>query len=272
MKTTTTISFILILFTFTVYAQKTPTTRQMNLINWMEFQEVVPSNIETVLFPVGVVESHGVIPNGADNLAPEAMSKEIAERLNALIAPTLYYGITPRRKGYGGTITISEKSFKPFVEEIITELAENKFKNIIILNGHGGNAKSLNEIATAVSHKMKVRIMVINWWSLASKATFEVFGENGGHAGNNETAYIQAIVPQHIHPERYTKDMAMAYPSGGAVYTIPNETTIGLYNEGEGYPTFDEKQAHEYFKKVNDIVADYIQKTIQKWDKAKLYR
>ena len=45
-------------------------TREMELINWMEFKEVVPSKINTVLLPTGTLEPHGVVNNGADNTAP----------------------------------------------------------------------------------------------------------------------------------------------------------------------------------------------------------
>jgi creatinine amidohydrolase len=38
----------------------------MSDINWMEFKEVVPSKINTVILPTGTLEPHGVINNGAD--------------------------------------------------------------------------------------------------------------------------------------------------------------------------------------------------------------
>ncbi|HEX8196998.1 MAG TPA: creatininase family protein, partial [Pyrinomonadaceae bacterium] len=69
-------------------------TREMDRINWMEFREVVPSKINTVLLPTGTLEPHGVINNGADNTAPFGMAKHISRRVNALVAPTLPYGIT----------------------------------------------------------------------------------------------------------------------------------------------------------------------------------
>ena len=69
-------------------------TRDMDRINWMEFREVVPAKIETVLLPTGTLEPHGVTANGADNIAPAAIAREIADDVNALIAPTLAFGIT----------------------------------------------------------------------------------------------------------------------------------------------------------------------------------
>ena len=247
-------------------------TRQINLINWMEFQQFVPSQIETVLLPTGTLEPHGVIPNGADNIAPEAMAKEVAERIDAMIAPTLNYGVTGSLSAFAGAFQISEEAYSLFVRDILRGLAKNSFKNIIILNGHGGPQTAiLNEVAGKVSQEKQVRILVINWWSLASDDTYDVFDENGGHSGNNETAYVQAIAPEHIHPDWYDEGMATAYPSGSSWSAYPFPSSIGLYEPGQGYPTFDEAQAEEYYQKVNKRVGDLIEEVIVKWERAGLY-
>src|ERR1700741_3087022 len=92
------IRIIVIVFScfLSTFAQNTDTvsTREMDRINWMEFKETVPHKIDTVLLPTGTLEPHGVINNGADNTAPTAMARTIARRTNAMIAPTLPYGIT----------------------------------------------------------------------------------------------------------------------------------------------------------------------------------
>lgn len=254
-------------------AQQDPTTREMNLINWLEFQEFVPSQIETVLLPTGTLEPHGVIPNGSDNLAPEAMARELASDLNAMIAPTLNYGMTGTLAAYPGAFAMSEEVYRAFVGEIIQGLHKNKFKNIIILNGHGGGQTAvLQSIANELSIALEVRIMVINWWSVVSEDTFAVFGENGGHAGNNETAYVQAIVPDHIHPDRYTgEEMTTPYPSGSTWSAYPFPSSIGLYEPGQGYPTFDQDRSEDYFRRVNKRIGNLIQGVIEKWELAKLY-
>jgi creatinine amidohydrolase len=249
-----------------------PTTREMNLIGWQEFGAWVPAKIDTVLVPMGSLEPHGVIPNGTDNLAPEAMARAIAVRVNALIAPTLNYGMTASMKAFPGTVSLPEEIYAPFAEEILRNLADAKFRNIIVLNGHGGNTAALNQAAVRVANGRRVRVLVVNWWTLADDITKDVFKENGGHAGNNETAYIQAVVPAHVHPERYAKEMASPNPPAGAFFAVPVTSTIGLYEKGQGYPTFREDQAREYFRRVNDRVAELIMDTIKKWDLAGVYR
>ncbi|MDT8416016.1 MAG: creatininase family protein [Flavobacteriaceae bacterium] len=246
-------------------------TREMDRINWMEFRDFVPGKINTVLLPTGTLEPHGVVNNGADNTAPTAMAKTLAERVNAMIAPTLPYGITGSMEAYPGAFQISEKAYRPFVRDILEGLAKNGFKNIIILNGHGGGQTAvLQAVAAEVAMELKVRTLVINWWSFASDVTQEVFGEDGGHAGLNETAFIQAIDPTLVHPEKYSDEMATPYPTPGTWAAVPFPSSIGLYKKGEGFPKFNQAKADEYYRKVTDKVGNLIQEIIKKWDLAGL--
>ncbi|CAN5403238.1 creatininase family protein [soil metagenome] len=247
-------------------------TREMERINWMEFRDVVPSKTTTVLLPTGTLEPHGVINNGADNTAPFAMAKTIARRTNALIAPTLPYGITGSLEAYPGAFQITEAAYRPFVKQILEGLVKTGFRSIIILNGHGGGQTAvLNSVATEVAIEKHVRVLVINWWAFASDETKEVFGEDGGHAGNNETAFIQAIDPTLVHREKYTgPEMTTALPAPGAWTAIPFPSSIELYQKNQGYPIFDQAKADLYYKKVTDKVANLIIDTVKKWDMAGL--
>ena len=244
-------------------------TREMDRINWMEFREVVPSKIQTVLLPTGTLEPHGVANNGADNTAPAAIARKIVARVNGMIAPTLPYGMTGSLEAYPGAMQISEAAYRPFIKDVILGLVKNGFRNIIIINGHGGPQTAvLSAVASEVAAEKRVRTLVVNWWSYCSDVTREVFGEDGGHAGWNETALIQAIDPTLVHPKRYDKEHPLAYPPPGTWSAAPFPSSIGLYKAGEGYPRFDQKKADEYFGKVSDKVADLISDVIKRWDKA----
>lgn len=247
-------------------------TREMERINWMDFRDAVPSKVKTVLLPTGTLEPHGVINNGADNTAPFAIAKSIARRTNAMIAPTLPYGITGSLEAYPGAFQITEAAYRPFVKQILEGLVKNGFKNIIILNGHGGGQTAvLTSVASEVAIEKHVRTLVINWWSFASDETKEVFGEDGGHAGWNETAFIQAIDQTLVHPEKYTgPEMTTANPPPGTWTAVPSPSSILLYQKGQGFPKFDQAKADLYYKKVIDKVADLINETVKKWDLAGL--
>jgi len=241
----------------------------MERINWMEFRELVPSKINTVLIPTGTLEPHGVANNGADITAPVAMARTIAPKINAMIAPAVPYGITGSMEAYPGAFQVPEAAYRPYVKAVLEGMAKNGFRNIIILNGHGGPQTAvLTAVAAEVSAEKRVRTLVINWWSFASDVTKEVFGEDGGHAGWNETAMVQAIDRTLVHPERYSDKLATAYPAPGTWAAAPFPSSIGLYQPGQGYPKFDQKKADEYYRRVTDKVTALIRDTIAKWDEA----
>jgi xanthine/uracil/vitamin C permease (AzgA family) len=47
----------------------TVSTREMDRINWMEFREIVPARVQTVLLPTGTLEPHGVVNNRSPSRA-----------------------------------------------------------------------------------------------------------------------------------------------------------------------------------------------------------
>jgi creatinine amidohydrolase len=248
-----------------------PSTREMERINWIEFGECVPGKVNTVLLPLGTLEAHGVAANGTDILAPVAMARAIAARLNALIAPAVPYGFTGILDAYPGSFTIPENAYRQYVRAVLIGLARNKFKNIIMLNGHGGGQTAiLSALAQEVGRQTGTRMLVVNWWSYCSDVTLEVFGEDGGHAGENETAYIMAIDPALVAKGSYKPNMATALPAPNSWSAYPFPSSIMLYKEGQGYLRFDSAKAKTYFTKVNDKIARLIEETIEKWNLAGL--
>ncbi len=244
-------------------------TREMSDINWMEFKEVVPSKINTVILPTGTLEPHGVINNGADIIAPVAIARKIARDVNAMIAPVIPYGITGSMDAYPGAFSISEAAYRAYVRDVLAGLAKNGFRNIIVVNGHGGPQTAvLNQVAMEVGQDKRVRTLVVNWWSYAADVTLAVFGEDGGHAGWNETAFVQAIDPRLVDRKRYSDQLATPNPAPGTYSAYPAPSSIGLYKEGQGYVKFDQKKADEYFAKVTEKIAKLVIEIRRKWDMA----
>ena len=246
-------------------------TREFASLNWMEIQKVVPSQIDTVILPTGTLEPHGVINNGADITAPIAIARAIASEVNAVVAPVIPYGMTGGMDAFPGSFSISEEAYRAYVRDVLRGLAKCKFKTIVIVNGHGGPQTAvLNAVAAEVGAEKKVRTLVINWWSYASDVTQEVFGQDGGHAAINETAFIQAIDKSLVHAELYKSDMVTPNPAPGTYAAYPSPSTITLYKAGQGFPDFDAKKADEYYAKVNKKVAGLILEMKKKWDLAGL--
>jgi creatinine amidohydrolase len=249
------------------------TTRDMNELNWMEFRDLVPAKVQTVLVPTGTLEGHGVTANGSDNLAPVAISRAMAGRVNALIAPVVNYGVTGSLDAYAGGMTISEPAYRAFMTDVLSGFASLGFKNIIVINGHGGPQTAiLNDITEKIGREHRVRTMVTNWWAICSDVTLKVFGEDGGHAGWNENAFMQAIDPKLVHQDRYSDALATPRPAAGTWSAYPFPSSIILYQPGQGYVKFDQAKADAYYKAVIEKMTALVQDTIAKWDRAGIFQ
>jgi len=256
-----------------LHAQSQPSTRAMSEINWMEFREWVPARIETVLLPTGTLEAHGVVNNGADITAPVAIANQMAGQVNAMVAPVIPYGVTGTLDAYAGGLTISEASYRAYAGDVLNGLARMGFKNIIVINGHGGPQTAiLNDLAEKTGRAERVRTLVVNWWSYCSDVTMKVFGEDGGHAGWNETAFAQAIDPKFVHPERYSDSLATPRPPEGSWSAYPFPSSIILYRPGQGYVKFDQQKSAAYFQAVVEKMTTLVKETIAKWDRAGIFK
>lgn len=217
------------------------------------------------MLPVGTIEAHGSACLGTDNLIPETIALGIAERLNALVAPTLSYGITKSLYRYPGGVTIKPETFGLYVRDILDSFADTGFKNIFVMNGHGGNNVALKSVAYEFHHERKANVAVIHWWELCEEMANEFFGHAGGHAGTDEAAMVMAIDPHLVDKEAYDPELAYTFRSGADVYPVPG--SILLYKEGEGYPEFDVEKSKQYCKKVIATVGDFAEMVLSRWRK-----
>lgn len=239
--------------------------RQLQRLSWLQIRKLVPEEIKTVILPVGTIEAHGSACIGTDNLIPDDISQAIAERVRALVAPVVNYGITRSLYRYNGGITISPDHYQLYINDILESLSDSGFRNVIVMNGHGGNNSVLKSVAAEFHRKRLCNIAVIHWWELCSKMTREFFGHDGGHAGTDETAMVQAIDPALADEKDYDPELAYYFRAGADIYPVPG--SILLYTEGEGYPNFDVEQAKRYRERVFETVGEFVEMVLNRWEK-----
>ncbi len=253
-------------------AAQAPSSRWMDELNWMEFRTLVPEKIQTVILTTGTLEPHGVVNNGADNLAPVKIAEAIAADpgINALVAPHIPYGVTGSMAPYPGATHIPEPVYAAYLRAVLDSLRRNRFQNILIVNGHGGPQTAvLMDVARQFSIETGVNTLVINWWSSCADVTQRVFGNPGGHAGENETAFIQAINPKLVRRELLPQISSTPNPPPASWQATPAPSSIGLYQAGTGQPTdFDPAKAERYFREINACVAALARDVLAKWQAA----
>jgi creatinine amidohydrolase len=63
-------------------------------MTWNEVEKHISEVIDNLIIPVGTCEQHGYhLPLGNDTFIVEYMANILSERTNALVAPTINYGV-----------------------------------------------------------------------------------------------------------------------------------------------------------------------------------
>jgi creatinine amidohydrolase len=123
-----------------------------------------------------------------------------------------------------------------------------------------------------VGRTERTRILVTNWWAICSDITLKVFGEDGGHAGWNETAFVQAVDKSLVRPQLYSKDMELPRAAPGTWTAFPHPAPVILYQPGQGSVRFDQAKADAYFAAVVERMTTFTRDIIARWDRSKLFR
>jgi creatinine amidohydrolase len=169
-------------------------TRRINEMTWEQFRSRVPEETDVVLVPVGTIEAHGAIPLGTDTMIPEALAAALAPKLNALIAPSVAYGVTNSLLPYPGSTTVSSATFAAYLFEAAAGLVDAGFRRIVLLNGHGGQSSEVGGVVARLWNEKRAYACAVEWWGFAEESAAKIYpGTVSGHAGVEETAMIVAI-------------------------------------------------------------------------------
>lgn len=141
-------------------------------MNWMQVEAYLKHDDRCAL-PLGSTEQHAYLSLSVDSILSERVALEAAEPLGIPVFPVVTYGLTPYFRAYPGSITLRTETYIHMIEEILDSLAEQGFKRILVVNGHGGNTPVLGMLREWITDHHGMRVKFHNWWN-APKAWAKV--------------------------------------------------------------------------------------------------
>jgi creatinine amidohydrolase len=133
-------------------------------MNWMMVEEYLKRDNRCVL-PLGSTEQHAYLSLSVDSILAERIAVEAAGPSAIPVFPVVAYGITPYFRAFPGSITLRIDTYLQVVRDILDAMAEQGFKRILIVNGHGGNTPAHSLVSEWMADHPNVRIKFHNWWN-----------------------------------------------------------------------------------------------------------
>lgn len=173
--------------------------------------------IKRAIIPVGSLEQHGAhLPVSTDSLIAEYIARLLAEEIGAFVLPVISYGVSFEHKPMFN-VSLRNSTLSTMLCDTCISLAENKIREIIILNGHHGNTGAIQYIPQEIQSKIPtidVNIHILHYWQMM-KSDFD-------HAGEVETSLVLAIAPELVHMERARPNSKSLSKSRAAYSSLTN--------------------------------------------------
>lgn len=164
------------------------------------------------ILPTAAVEQHLehlAIEHDWRSVSHIAKSVAIEAAPYAIVAEGLMVGVSEHHMKHPGTLTLAPGTFLSVVSDMIDSLVRAQFKNILVLNGHGGNVLPINSAWDQWLRRFQVNLRFVSYWDVLSQADANELLRGGrripddlpGHAQEFETALARAFFPENIREE-----------------------------------------------------------------------
>ena len=253
-------------------------TLLLEKMTWPEIRDAMAEGYDTVVIFAASIEQHGPgLPEVTDTALGYFEAEDLARRLGkALAAPVIRPGLSAHHMGFPGSITLRPEIFKGIVEDYVTAYVCHGFRKIVLCSSHGGNFRTLEEVAREQSEKFP-EVCIVTGVSLEvldetliemDRMEGQPPGTCGGHACDWETSLMLLIDENYVRRDKLEK---------GCVEPLQGELLEKFFNEGVGSvspigvmgdPTnADKERGRRYFEYLQKIQADCIREKIAAWEK-----
>jgi creatinine amidohydrolase len=236
-------------------------------MSWPEAKEYFAKN-DIAILPVGANEQHGPAnPLGTDHLIAKSLAEEVAKRTGVLCLQVIPFGVSSHHKQFWGTVFISPKTFKKYVEETCLSLNYYGVRKILVVNGHGGNLAALSELARELREE-GIFVSIFQWWTATPKLLPELFtADERRHAGAEETSVNLALHPNLVNMDEAVDEGPRRHALQMEGMTLPlstvDETSSGVYGK-------QSTASAEKGRKVVEAVVNELVKHVNLLKKAKM--
>ena len=151
-----------------------------------KLRKILRNKNQAVVIPIGSIEQHGAhLPISTDSDIVTYVAKELCQKLNFLLLPTINYGVSKEHAPFFN-LSVEKITLQKVLVDLCSSLYENNIKTIFIINGHHGNIDAIKNIDRKIKvPKNRLKVFTFSYWKFMNRE-FD-------HAGFVETSLMLAI-------------------------------------------------------------------------------
>jgi creatinine amidohydrolase len=185
-----------------------PPGDEVAALTWDRVRERLDAGAAAILPIGGGAKEHGLhMPMATDQVFADYFARALAEKIDALIWPTLTYGAYPAFVAYAGSVSLSDETFQAVVTEIADGLIGFGAKRILIVDTGLSTIAPVEAAIGASREPSRIRHLKVfagpRFRATTRKLTQQPYGS---HADEMETSLMLVVAPELV-------DMARAKPS-----------------------------------------------------------
>ena len=180
-----------------------------------EFRDrMMGGELKACIIPVAAIEQH------LEHLAMEHdwrsvmnIAVRVANQLRpqVLVAEGLMCGISEHHMKHPGTLSLTPATFLAVVHDLVDSVVRAGFRNVIVLNGHGGNVVPCRSNWDQFLRRFQINLHFLSYWDVysADDAKLLTSGQRlpqdlPGHAQEFETSFALAEFPENVRTDMWT--------------------------------------------------------------------
>ena len=155
-----------------------------------------------VILPIAATEQHGShLPLATDKMIGEHFCKELNAVIpdDVVVLPAISVGCSEHHTDFDGSLSVKHETLLNQLHDILGCVAKYGFKNLLLLNSHGGNqAIGQTFVETFGFRNPQCRVALATWWRICLDELNEITETppgGTGHAGEFETSLMLLIAP-----------------------------------------------------------------------------
>lgn len=186
-----------------------PEDRNFAYLNWKQV-DALPRDKTLLVLPTAAIEQHGHhLPLATDTLINNLLLGHAIKKLPADVPvyalPPVHYGKSNEHLGFPGTLSVSAATFMAVIRDLGASLHAAGFQKLVLYNTHGGNSSLVDVMARDLRAEFGLHTFALYGSGGISFDGLSPQEKNYGfHAGEVETAFLLAAIPELVDRSAYT--------------------------------------------------------------------